>query len=223
MLGDVLGELLPLGLAIGLSPFPIIAIVLLLLSERARVNGPLFLFGWVVGTLVLVTVFTLLSSALDSTTRSEQSRYEGAGQIVIGSVLLVLAIRKGKKFLAGSATELPGWMASITTATPARSLGLGLMLSTVNPKNFLVAVAAGLALGSADLNTRDAVIALASYTLVASVTVIVPVLGHAIWPSTTAPALTLLEKWLTANSTALMALLLAIFGVVILGNGISAL
>lgn len=223
MLGDVLGELLPLGLAIGLSPFPVIAIVLLLLSEDARVNGPLFLVGWVLGTAVAVTLFTVLSTALDRTDTSGQNWFEGAGQLIIGGVLLTLSILKGKKFFSGNPTELPGWMTSITTATPSRSLRLGLLLSTVNPKNLLVAAAAGLALGSAHLGTTEVLLGVVGYTVVASITVIVPVIAHWVWPSRTTPALAVLERWLTANSTAVMALLLAIFGVMIFGNGISAL
>jgi hypothetical protein len=63
----------------------------------------------------------------------------------------------------------------------------------------------------------------AAYTLVASVTVILPVLAHGLWPTKTTAGLGVLERWLTANSTALMALILLIFGSLILGNGIGAL
>ena len=223
MPAELIGEILPLGLAIGLSPFPLIATVLLLLSERAHLSGPLFLVGWVAGTIIAVTSFTLLSAALERSDPSDQGWFEGVGQIVIGTVLLVLAARKWQKFLTGTAAELPGWMASITAASPGRSLALGLGLSTVNPKNLLVAAAAGLTLGSAYLETSAVLIGIGSYTLLASVTVILPVLVHGLWPARSTNALRALESWLTANSTALMALLLTIFGVVVLGNGIGAL
>jgi hypothetical protein len=55
------------------------------------------------------------------------------------------------------------------------------------------------------------------------VTVILPVLAHGLWPTKTTAGLGVLERWLTANSTALMALILLIFGSLILGNGIGAL
>ena len=44
-----LGDLLPTAIGIALSPVPIAAVILMLFSSRARVNGPLFVLGWVVG------------------------------------------------------------------------------------------------------------------------------------------------------------------------------
>lgn len=62
MLSSVIGETLPLTLAI--SPLTIIAIILMLLSPTARRTGPGFLIGWCVGTAVPVIVFVLLAGVL---------------------------------------------------------------------------------------------------------------------------------------------------------------
>ena len=45
--GPALGSLLPSAVAIALSPIPIVAIVLVLGSPRARTSGPAFVLGWV--------------------------------------------------------------------------------------------------------------------------------------------------------------------------------
>ena len=38
---------------------------------------------------------------------------------------------------------MPKWMAGIDAFTPAKALGLGLLLAGVNPKNLLLAAAPG--------------------------------------------------------------------------------
>jgi hypothetical protein len=44
---EAIGQSLPFAVGVGLSPIPIIAVVLMLATPRARVNGPAFLAGWV--------------------------------------------------------------------------------------------------------------------------------------------------------------------------------
>ena len=63
-MGSVIGDVLPLAVGIAVSPIPIIAAILMLLSPRARGTSVGFLFGWVLGIAVAVTVFTLLSAVL---------------------------------------------------------------------------------------------------------------------------------------------------------------
>ena len=58
-MAKAIGESLPLAVGIALSPVPIIAVVLMLTSRRANVNGTVFLLGWpvdlgAVGAIVLV-------------------------------------------------------------------------------------------------------------------------------------------------------------------------
>ena len=48
-MNSVIGEILPLAIAVAISPIPIIAAVLMLLSPRARVTSVAFLLGWILG------------------------------------------------------------------------------------------------------------------------------------------------------------------------------
>ena len=66
VLNQTIGELLPAAVAVALSPIPIVAIVLVLDSSRARRNGLAFAGGWVSGlTAVSVIVVLVASSASD--------------------------------------------------------------------------------------------------------------------------------------------------------------
>jgi Sap, sulfolipid-1-addressing protein len=56
--GQAIGQSLPIAVGIALSPLPIVAVVLMLVTERGRVNGPAFIVGWwaglaIVGAIVL--------------------------------------------------------------------------------------------------------------------------------------------------------------------------
>lgn len=48
-MSEAIGNSLPLAVGVAVTPSAIIAVVLMLASSRARVNGPLFLLGWLVG------------------------------------------------------------------------------------------------------------------------------------------------------------------------------
>jgi len=45
-MGAAIGQALPLAVGVALSPIPIIAVALMLMSPRARLNGPGFVLGW---------------------------------------------------------------------------------------------------------------------------------------------------------------------------------
>ena len=62
---ELLLELGPLALAILLSPFPLVPVVLLLLTDRAVANGGAFLLGWFTGLVLLAAVFTVVTSAIE--------------------------------------------------------------------------------------------------------------------------------------------------------------
>jgi hypothetical protein len=48
-MGQAIGGSLPLAIGIAISPIPIIAVVLMLTTPRAKTNGPAFLLGWLLG------------------------------------------------------------------------------------------------------------------------------------------------------------------------------
>jgi Sap, sulfolipid-1-addressing protein len=53
VIGAAIGQILPLAVGVALSPVPIIAVALMLMSQRARLNGPLFVIGWLIGLAVI--------------------------------------------------------------------------------------------------------------------------------------------------------------------------
>jgi threonine/homoserine/homoserine lactone efflux protein len=222
-MNEVIGEILPLALGVAISPIPIIAAILMLLSPKARGTSLGFLVGWVLGILVAVVAFTLLASVLPETDDSSSEPVAGTIKIVLGALLLVLAVKQWRSRPTGDTEPaLPKWMQAIDTMTVARALVLGFLLSGLNPKNLLMGAAAGIAIGSADLSTTDDVITVAVYVVVAASTVTIPVIAYLVAAPRMAAPLASLRTWLVHNSATVMAVLLLVIGVVVIGKGIGS-
>ena len=61
-MGDAIGQVLSFAVGVALSPIPIIGVVLMLGTPRARSNGPAFILGWLIGLTVVGTIVLLVAS-----------------------------------------------------------------------------------------------------------------------------------------------------------------
>jgi len=220
---STIGAILPLALGIAISPIPIIAAILMLLSPRARVTSVGFLLGWVVGIVVAVTAFTLLASVITPQDPDAAHPTQGVIRIVLGALLLLLALRQWRgRPKPGEQAKLPKWMAAIDKTTLPVAIGLGFLLSAVNPKNLLMAAGAGVDIGSAGLDTGSIVLVIAVFTVVAASTVLVPVVAYLIAADRLRAPLDALRGWLENENAVIMSVLLLVIGVVLIGKGIGS-
>jgi hypothetical protein len=122
--GQGISEVLTFAVGVAISPVPIMAVILMLFSQRARVNGPLFLTGWALALAVVSGVAYFVSDAGDAATSSTASDTISWGKIVFGALFLLLAARNWRsRPEPGAAPEMPRWMASIDSLAPARRSG----------------------------------------------------------------------------------------------------
>jgi threonine/homoserine/homoserine lactone efflux protein len=220
-MGTVIGEILPLAVGIAISPIPIVAVILMLLSPRAKSASVGFMIGWVAGVAVVVVVFTLLFSVLPQSTGGA-SRVAGVIKIILGLLLLFLALRQWRSRPAeGEPPTMPKWMSGIEEMNAGKAFGLGFLLAAVNPKNLLLAISAGVIIGGAGLAFDQAFIAIIIFVLLAACTVIVPVIGYLIAANRLAGPLDKLREWLVDNNAAIMAVVLLVIGVAVIGKGIA--
>jgi threonine/homoserine/homoserine lactone efflux protein len=218
----VIGEILPLAVGIAISPIPIIAAILMLLSPRAKTTSVGFLLGWLAGIVIAIVSFTLLSSVLPQRDASGSSPVHGVIKIILGALLLFLAVKQWRGRPAeGEQATMPKWMSAIDSMTAAKSLGLGFLLSAVNPKNLLLAIAAGLIIGGANLSLGDTTVVVVVFVLLAGCTVLVPVIGYLVASARMAGPLDSLRGWLVDNNATIMAVLLLVIGLTVIGKGIA--
>jgi threonine/homoserine/homoserine lactone efflux protein len=222
-MGSAVGEVLPLAVGIAISPIPIIAAILMLLSPRAKGTSIGFAVGWVVGIVIGVVVFTALSSVLPQQDESGSSPVAGVIKIALGLGLLLLAVKQWRsRPKKGETAELPKWMSAIDSMTFAKALGLGFLLSAINPKNLLMAISAGVLLGAAALPVSQLLIVIVIYTVIAACTVLVPVVAYLAATERMAGPLESLHRWLAANNAVIMAVLLLVLGASVIGKGLGS-
>ncbi|WP_254622831.1 GAP family protein [Rhodococcus sp. W8901] len=225
MLGSVIGETLPLALGIAISPFTIIAAILMLLSSSARRTGPGFLIGWILGIAIAVTAFVLLAGLLTPHGDSGGSNVPRViVQLLLSALLLLLAVRQWRgRPKPGVDPALPKWMAAIDGFTLKRAFGLGLLLSALNPKNLLIAASAGVTIGDAGLAALPASIATGVFVLCATSTVWVLVSAFIVASEQLRGPLDALHRWLVRENNVVMTVLMAFMAALILGKAIASL
>ncbi|MGW9264208.1 GAP family protein [Gordonia terrae] len=216
-MGSVLGELLPLAVGVAVSPIPIIAAILMLLGRHARTTSIGFAVGWLLGIVVAVAVFVALGSAVDIGGSSSST---GWVKIVLGVVLLLVGLRQWRSRDAESAT--PKWMSAIDEMRPPAALGIAFALAAINPKNLVLCAAAGVTIASGALAGSGDIVAVAVFALLASTSVVVPVVGYQVAATRLRDPLDRLKSWLQANNATVMAVLILVIGIVLIGKGIGA-
>jgi len=222
--GAVIGELLPSAIGVAISPIPIIAVILMLLSRRARANSVGFLIGWLFGIIAATAIIWAISGAADLASSTGPTTAASWISLVVGILLLLLGIGQWRKRpKAGEVAALPKWMASIEDFTAIKAAGLAVVLSAANPKNLLMFVAAGTALGESGVSTGSGIVALIIFTVLAASSVLVPVLGYLFASEKVKPWLDELREWLQQNNAAVMSVLFLVLGVTQLGKGLSGL
>jgi len=218
-MGAVIGDVLPLAIGIAISPIPIIAAILMLFSPRATSTSTGFLLGWILGIVVATAVFTALAGTLK--TGGEPSAVASWIKIGLGVLLVLVGIRQWRG--RGGQHDAPKWMAAIDDFTFPKALGLGFLLSGVNPKNLIIAAGAGLIIGSSAVGVGGDAAAIALFTVIASSTVAIPVLAHLVAAERMTRPLESLRKWLQDNNATVMATMILVIGMVLVGKGVSGL
>lgn len=220
-MGEALGAVLVFAVGVGLSPIPIIAAVLMLFSERAAVNAPLFLAGWLAGLTSLFCAFYLLADALDLA--ADTGVQDGVSwlRLVVGVLLVVVGARK-LQHLPGPEAEpsLPGWMTRLDQVRPSRALGLAVLLS-FNPKNLVLGAGAAASLAQLSPSTGQVVVATAVFVGVGSAVTILAVAYDLVGGDRAQVRLDAMKSWLKVHHTAVMATLFLVFGAVLISQGLS--
>jgi threonine/homoserine/homoserine lactone efflux protein len=223
-MGQAIGQVLSFGVGVALSPVPIIAVVLMLATRKGRVNGPAFLGGWVFGLAAVGTILLIAASGAGASKQGAPADWVSIVKLVLGVLLLLLALRQWHGRPRGDAEpELPGWMKTIDTFTPPKSVGMGILLSSVNPKNLLLIVAAAAAIAQTGASTGDQAVALGVFVLLGTLGPGIPVGIYFLMGERAAEILKSLRDWMVRENATIMAVLCLIIGAKLIGDAISAL
>lgn len=223
MLQQAVGEFLPAALAIALSPFPIIGVVMLLGAPRAVPLGVAFMLGWLVGVSALVAIG--VAAFADSDVADSDTSLLASWLRVLAGIALIAAA--GKKWRGrpspGDEVELPGWMNKLDGLSVPGGLVAGLLVGGANPKNIALAISGTTSMTDVGLAGSDLFVAAAIFVVLASSSVIVSVAFRTFGGQRVAPSLERVKEFMLANNVVIMVVVFAIIGAKVLGEGIKGL
>jgi threonine/homoserine/homoserine lactone efflux protein len=203
---------------------PVIAVILMLFSDRARDNSLAFLTGWTLAVAAGCAAVVAIAGTQDLTSGDEPSTLSSWIKLVLGVLLVLVAAKQWVSRPApGDDPPMPGWMERIDGLEPGAALGLSILLAVVNPKNLLLIIGAGVAIAQAELSDGENIVAALVFTAIAACSVAIPTFAYLVLGIRAKPALDRMRAWLSANNTAVMAVLLLVLGVSLFGKGLGGL
>jgi threonine/homoserine/homoserine lactone efflux protein len=222
-MGEAIGQMLPFAVGVAISPMPIVAVVLMLVSARAKANGLAFILGWVVAIAVLGGIVLAVAGPA-AMTDDDGSASSGSStlKLVLGLLLVLVAIRQWRSRPHGDEEPaVPKWMGAIDGFTPVKAAGAGVVLADVNPKNLLLVVGGAAAIAQTEASGTQQVLALVLFVLIATIGVATPVVIYFVMGERAAEILQRLKSWMSSHNAAIMAVLCLVIGARLIGDSIS--
>lgn len=214
--------MLPAAVAIAISPPPIIAAILILVSPRARTNTPAYLLGWFGGLAVVGAIVLSLSDSAGASADGEPATWVNWLTLIIGSALVLLAFKQWRERPRGDEEPpTPKWMAAIDSFSPLEAGRAGIVLSAANPKTLLLTVAGVEAIAETGISTGEQIAAFVAFVLIASIGVGAPVAISVVLGDRSRALLERLEMWFVFNNAVIMSVLLLVIGAKLIGDAIA--
>ena len=221
-MGNAIGNMLPAAVGVAISPIPIIAVVLMLVSPRGRVNGPAYLVGQVIGVAGAGAIVLLLAGSASGSDDGQPAGWVDWLKLALGVLLLLLALKQWhERPREGEKAATPKWMETIDDFTPPKALGAGIVLSALNPKNLILTIAGMAAIISAEIPANEEAVALVVFTVIGSLGVAIPVVIYFALGDRSGPLLQRLKEWMAQNNAVIMAVILLLIGVKLIGDAIT--
>ena len=154
-MGQAIGDYLPAAVGIAISPLPIIASVLILVSASWAREQPRVPRGLARRPLGAGAILLLVAGSAAANDDGQPAGWVSWLKLLLGLGLLFLAFEQFRARPRGDAEPVtPGWMGAIDSFTPPKAAGAGVALAAVNPKNLILLVAGMAAIAQTGISGR---------------------------------------------------------------------
>ena len=119
-------DLLLIGLGIALEPFPLIAFLLILSSEKGTRKGLAFILGWLACLVAVIAAVVLLTGGKPPAPATAPSTAVLAIKLALGVVLILYALRQWRRM--GRPRKSPAWMGRLDQLSAWTAAGLAAFL-----------------------------------------------------------------------------------------------
>lgn len=215
-MAELILEVVPFGLGVFASPLPVILAILMLFTARPRITSAAYVGTWLAGVSAVTFLFILLAGVLEN--RDSAPGWLPWVRVALGAALLALAI---KQWLGRASKEPPSYLTTIMATTPREATRYGLLMSAANPKELLMALPAGLAIGSSEAGVPAQVAAFVVFLAIGGASVLLPLIVFLIGGGESSlERLSVARDWLQRNNAAVTAVVLGVIGVWLLVGGL---
>jgi threonine/homoserine/homoserine lactone efflux protein len=221
-LGQALGNILPLAVAVAVFPVPIIVSVLILGSDQGHRQALVYALAWSLGLTSVGALVLLLARQADASETGEPATWVNVLLLGIGLLLLAAAVKQWRgRPSAGEETPTPGWMRAIDDFSVMRAGRVGFALTALNPKNVLLTVAAAAEIAEVGSAAAQQIAVLLVFVLVGSLGVLAPLVLSLVLGDRSQQALDELRGWMARYNTVIMTVLFLIIGAMLIGDAVS--
>jgi hypothetical protein len=222
---EMISALIPLAMAAAFQPPQLIALLVLLKGRRGVVNGMAYLAGMLIFRLLLGLGFWFLASSLEDSIESTGGRFSilvSSVLMVLGLLLLVNALRR--IFSVSDADQSDGsWLDNLEDVSPLRAGLVGMAFLALDPKDWIMDLAAVNLIADADLGGSASLLAYLIYLLMAKTLLLMPIILMLISPKLATGFLGKLNGWMKEHLRGIEILMAIVFGLMFLGVGLSGL
>ncbi|TYB56173.1 hypothetical protein FXF51_44525 [Nonomuraea sp. PA05] len=222
-MGKAFADMLPYTMGLIVSPFPVVAVIALLVSANGRAKALLFALTWLVMSWVVLIALIALLGALGAGGHARPA-WLGWLALVIGVLLLAAAavgIRRAVRRTDGAAPEPPRWIAAMDTMTPPKIVAVAALLIVANPVNLASLAGGAIAASGEPLPAGQQAVVAAVFVVIGSLGVLTPYAtalgeggqGRLAW----------MRGWLIRHNGALTLLLILVFALLFLAKGLRGL
>jgi threonine/homoserine/homoserine lactone efflux protein len=202
---------------VALSPLPILGMLLVLGGRRPVVQGAAFWAAWTFGVTGPTVAFVIVAERSDAI--NDEHGAIALAEIVIGVVFLALAARLALGRRPDPSDDPPPWLDMLDRSGPLRAAVLALILSSGNPKNLALMLAAAVAIA------QDGQLAFGAtgFVVLAVSTVSLLLAGYTAFPDRSRPALARLRGAVARNDRRIATLVGVVVGAFFLADGMRSL
>jgi len=219
---EALKEAFPMAIGLALSPFPVIALLMILMTPRAKGNALGLILGWYSGIYAIGCLIYFIPG-LESK-QGEPTAISGVLRILVGLLLLIFAVRLWLQRPGANDQEgTPKIFKKMDTLDFWKSVALGSLFSAVNVKNMAFSAAGAARLNMFLSDDTEFFTSLAFFALMASTTLIFPLLIYILTGNKIEHSLLIWKKWLIKNNKVLLMLILTFISVILIKAGIGIL
>ena len=206
-------DLLLIGLAITLEPFPLTAFILVLTSERGTWKGLAFILGWLACLIAVIAAVIVSTGNNPPEPNTVPSDAALAVKLAVGVVLILIALRQRRRM--GQPKKPPAWMARLDQLSLWGAAGLAAFLQ---PWTLVAAGAATIV--SAKLDTMGSYLVLVLYCLLATSSFLYLELAAVFAPAKSGPQLERMRKWLDSHQDQVLIAVFLLLGLWLAGKSI---